>query len=263
MLKMLRIFGLVAISLVVASSNVAVADPWKDESGKGWKQKHGKYKKNKKYKFKEEYKRGKGGYKYERDDGNCKYEYKEDKHGYKEERNCKGGNRAAGGPPPWAPAHGYRGTHPRDRRGGTRTAYVAPFDLNRGHCDRSALGTVLGAATGGAVGSTIGRGDGRTAAIIGGTILGALVGGSIGRSMDQVDQNCVGQALEHAPDGNAITWNTDGSRARHQVTPVKTYQDTRGRYCREYQTTSVVGGRRRRSYGTACRQPDGSWRLID
>lgn len=33
-------------------------------------------------------------------------------------------------------------------------------------------------------------------------------------------------------------------------------------YCREYQSSSVVGGRQVYSYGTACQQPDGSWRIV-
>jgi hypothetical protein len=33
-------------------------------------------------------------------------------------------------------------------------------------------------------------------------------------------------------------------------------------YCREYQTTTTVGGQRMASYGTACQQPDGSWRIV-
>ena len=33
--------------------------------------------------------------------------------------------------------------------------------------------------------------------------------------------------------------------------------------CREATTTVVIGGRQQRVYGTACRQPDGSWHLVD
>lgn len=32
--------------------------------------------------------------------------------------------------------------------------------------------------------------------------------------------------------------------------------------CREYQSTAVVNGRQVPSYGTACLQPDGSWRIV-
>jgi hypothetical protein len=35
-----------------------------------------------------------------------------------------------------------------------------------------------------------------------------------------------------------------------------------GLTCREYQATATVGGRPQESYGTACLQPDGSWRIV-
>ena len=106
------------------------------------------------------------------------------------------------------------------------------------------------------------RAWGRTVAIIGGTILGALVGGSLGRAMDRVDQNCVGQALERAENGQSIVWNNPRTGARYRLTPTRTYKDTRDRYCREYTTKGTIGGKEQQLYGKACRQPDGSWELI-
>jgi len=48
-----------------------------------------------------------------------------------------------------------------------------------------------------------------------------------------------------------------------QATPTSdTYLDRLGRYCREYQSTVIVGGMVRPSYGTACLQPDGSWQIV-
>jgi len=35
-----------------------------------------------------------------------------------------------------------------------------------------------------------------------------------------------------------------------------------GRYCREFLQEVVIGGRKEQAYGTACRQPDGSWEVI-
>ncbi|HZS85111.1 MAG TPA: hypothetical protein VFA50_19710 [Stellaceae bacterium] len=32
--------------------------------------------------------------------------------------------------------------------------------------------------------------------------------------------------------------------------------------CREYTTTSIVGGQPQQLYGTACLQPDGTWRIV-
>jgi len=41
------------------------------------------------------------------------------------------------------------------------------------------------------------------------------------------------------------------------------YRTSDGRYCREYQAQVMVGGVPQPSYGTACQQPDGSWRVVN
>lgn len=46
-----------------------------------------------------------------------------------------------------------------------------------------------------------------------------------------------------------------------QTTP--NYVDTYGRTCREYQTTGFVAGSHGNMYGTACLQPDGTWRVVN
>jgi hypothetical protein len=38
---------------------------------------------------------------------------------------------------------------------------------------------------------------------------------------------------------------------------------TAGQYCREYQSTTVIDGKPQPMYGTACLQPDGSWRIVN
>ncbi len=47
------------------------------------------------------------------------------------------------------------------------------------------------------------------------------------------------------------------------MVPVRTYRTPAGMYCREYQQTVVVGGQPQQGYGTACRKPDGSWRVTN
>jgi len=143
---------------------------------------------------------------------------------------------------------------------------VTPADLiilpdnGIGTCNREFLGELLGAAVGGATGATLGKGDGNILASIGGAVLGVLIGGEIGRAMDQVDQNCIGQALERAPTGQSVTWRDADRNAEYNVTPTRTYQSRLGQYCREYETKIVIGGKVENAIGYACRQPDGSWR---
>ena len=63
-----------------------------------------------------------------------------------------------------------------------------------------------------------------------------------------------------APIGESITWN-DGN-ASGSVTPTREGNSSAGRYCREFHHEVTIGGNREQTYGTACRQPDGSWEVI-
>jgi surface antigen len=142
-----------------------------------------------------------------------------------------------------------------------------PYGFNRGTCDRGMVGNelvggMLGGVAGGLLGAQIGHGSGRTAATIGTAIVGMLVGGSVGRSMDAVDQGCMAGALAYLPDNKPIAWQGDEG-ADYRMMPVKSYRVEDGRYCREYTATAVVGGRRQQTYGTACRQPDGQWQIVN
>ncbi len=119
---------------------------------------------------------------------------------------------------------------------------------------------VIGGVLGGVLGSEIGRGHGRTAAIIVGTIAGTAVGGAVGRSMDETDRLKTSATLESVRTGVASTWRNPDTGHQYSVTPTKTYDATSGP-CREYTVDSLIGGKKEAVYGTACRQPDGSWKV--
>ena len=59
-----------------------------------------------------------------------------------------------------------------------------------------------------------------------------------------------------------IGWVNPDSGNSGSYTPTKTYQVDSGQYCREFQQTITVGGQTEDAYGTACREPDGSWRIV-
>ncbi len=124
------------------------------------------------------------------------------------------------------------------------------------------FGGLLGAALGAAAGTQFGKGSGRAVAIIGGGLIGALIGGSLGKSMDQTDQYQVNHALENSPTGSTIVWQNADTGGAYKVTPTKTYQVAENAYCREFTTWGMVGGYEEKMYGTACRQPDGSWKTV-
>lgn len=121
-------------------------------------------------------------------------------------------------------------------------------------------GMVIGGVLGGVLGSQVGGGHGRTAAIIAGTLAGAAIGGAIGNSMDEVDRMRTAQTLETVRTGVPAQWRNPDTGNQYTVVPTRTY-DTASGPCREYTIDAMIGGRPEKVYGTACRQPDGSWRV--
>ena len=126
-------------------------------------------------------------------------------------------------------------------------------------------GTLIGAAAGGLVGSQIGSGTGNAAAIGLGVLLGGLAGQNVGQTLDQADMAYASEtsysALESAPSGTTYQWRNPDSGNSGTTTPTQTYQSSDGSYCREFTQTVNVGGQIQDAYGTACRQPDGSWKI--
>jgi len=127
---------------------------------------------------------------------------------------------------------------------------------------KTLIGGLGGAAAGGLIAAAL---HGGTAGIIGGVLAGGLIGGAIGDRMDAADrreaQKASQQALEKSPSGTAVAWHNPDSGHAGTVTPVRTFQKKSGQYCREYQQTVTIDGREQQAYGTACRQPDGNWKI--
>ena len=131
---------------------------------------------------------------------------------------------------------------------------------------KQGLGTLLGAVAGGVAGAQVGKGRGKIVATGVGAALGALIGNEIGKSLDRADQlalqHTTQETLETAPVGTTNAWHNPDSGNRGTVTPTQTYQQSDGTYCREFTQTVTIGNRTEEAYGTACRQPDGSWQII-
>jgi len=132
--------------------------------------------------------------------------------------------------------------------------------------EKQTVGAVVGGVAGGLLGSQIGGGSGRLAATAGGTLLGVLLGSEVGKSLDRADRlyasRTTQSALESSRSGVTSTWSNPDSGHSGTVTPQPAYQTSSGEYCREYQQQITVGGRTETGYGTACRQPDGTWRIV-
>ncbi|NKB59300.1 MAG: glycine zipper 2TM domain-containing protein [Alphaproteobacteria bacterium] len=127
-------------------------------------------------------------------------------------------------------------------------------------------GTLLGAGLGALAGSQIGSGTGQLAAVAIGALAGAYVGSEVGKSLDRADriemENSTQRALETAPSGQTVAWRNPDSGNSGTIVPQPAVQADSGEYCREYQQTITVGGKSEQAYGRACRQPDGSWKIV-
>ena len=123
-------------------------------------------------------------------------------------------------------------------------------------------GAAVGAVTGAAIGSTIGDGSGQFLATAVGMMIGAIVGDEIGRSIDITDERQAQEALEKNKTGQSTSWVNPDTGGEVSIVPTRTYKDSSGEYCREYTTDVFVGGKKEKAHGTACREPDGSWKIV-
>lgn len=147
-------------------------------------------------------------------------------------------------------------------------------------------GGALGAVVGGLAGTQVGSGRGRTAAIIAGTILGGALGAGIGNRLTAEDNQyatqTTQQALASAPPNQPVRWQNPNTGVYGDVTPVSpvyqqpysnvygqqpaygtTYSQPQAVDCRDYKQTIFVDNQRyETATGTACRQPDGSWKIV-
>lgn len=124
------------------------------------------------------------------------------------------------------------------------------------------VGVMTGALAGGLLGSTIGQGSGQVLAIGVGAIAGALIGGAIGKNMDDTDRLKMNRALENNSTGQPAYWHNNRTGANYEVVPVRNVTVDGNQYCREYRTVANIAGKKQQVYGTACRQPDGTWKAV-
>ena len=133
--------------------------------------------------------------------------------------------------------------------------------------EKQTLGTLIGAGLGGLAGSQIGSGTGQLAAVGAGVLLGGLLGSEIGKSLDKADQANLERnaqnTLETAPSGVSSSWVNPDSGNSGSLTPTKTYATATGQPCREYVSTVTIDGQTEEVYGTACREPDGTWHFVN
>ena len=163
-------------------------------------------------------------------------------------------------PPPWAPAHGYRNKHVHKYE--YHEDHGKDLGIFDGRCIYEKAGTIIGGVVGGVLGSKVGDGDGKKIAIIAGTILGAILGKRVGAHYDEKDRYCTGQTLEHAKNGQVVTWQNPETNVAYAVTPVSSYRQGDS-LCRQFviETASSTGHTTKKNKD-ACRDENQVWNTL-
>jgi surface antigen len=107
-----------------------------------------------------------------------------------------------------------------------------------------------------------GQGGGKALAIVGGAVLGGIIGGHLGAQLDENSRrNALIAQNQALSSGRPSQWHGTQRDTYGSFDPGPVYSTNQG-YCREYNTTITVGSKREKGYGQACRQPDGSWKIV-
>lgn len=126
--------------------------------------------------------------------------------------------------------------------------------------NKAQTGAGLGALGGGLAGALIGPSKNEEQNALIGAGLGALVGYIIGNEMDKQDQAKLLATFDKTPSYQTTEWVNPDTRNHYAVTP-KPAVKKQGRFCREAEIRSIIGGQEEIIVSTACRRPDGRWEL--
>ena len=87
------------------------------------------------------------------------------------------------------------------------------------------------------------------------------------RLRDSDDRLFMERTLQNALEFNrtlqAAVWRNAATGASGTVTPTRTFRPAPAVWCREFESSVTVSDRRQTSTGTACREWDGTWHVVD
>lgn len=135
-----------------------------------------------------------------------------------------------------------------------------------------AVGTGIGGLVGGIIGSQFGKGSGKTAATIGGVLLGGIAGNAIAKDACKDKRqdahyynNAYYDSFNDPQEDERYEWSNPYTNNHGYVSAGEYYnegyQDFDGP-CREFTQSVYIDGRPEQATGVACRQQDGTWRIV-
>lgn len=140
----------------------------------------------------------------------------------------------------------------------------AQVERDTGVSTGAQAGVLTGAAAGGVIAGLAGASP---AWIAGSILLGGLVGGVIGDALTERDRqqhaDTTYQAIENQPQGGSVAWNNPDSGNSGNTQIRRVYEADGGQACKDFTQTVNVGGEVQTQTGTACRQADGTWKVLE
>ncbi len=99
-----------------------------------------------------------------------------------------------------------------------------------------------------------------------GRLAAGLLGAEGAKGLNEADRQAMElaakNAFDNAPTGRGAPWRNPATGNSGTITPVRSFQDARRDYCRDFQQVIVAGGQTRQGKGTACRRADGLWQVV-
>jgi surface antigen len=95
---------------------------------------------------------------------------------------------------------------------------------------------------------------------------GGLIGGKLGVALDKADRaagfEAEYKALEYSSGGELVTWTGKSGGASGRVVAAQPYR-VGSQDCRQYSHELLLAGAAKSGRGTACRNSDGTWTLLE
>ncbi len=159
----------------------------------------------------------------------------------------------------------------RDQRWNQRhnRTYTYNDDVYYQQCRTSAdpAGVIIGALIGGLIGNAAGNRNNTTATTAAGVILGGALGAAMTKNMDCNDRSYAYKTyyngLNAGRSGARYQWQNPANGHRGEFNVGRYYNDPDNFRCADFTQVIYINGRPENARGTACRQPDGSWAIVN
>lgn len=130
--------------------------------------------------------------------------------------------------------------------------------------DKVAIGTIGGAVIGGLIGyELLGAGQGRYITALALGAAGSAGGALLAERLTEFDRTAMNETafntLQNGASGETATWDSTRTGTQGSITPLRTFLDSQGRICREYDAEVSVQGESVTGRETACMTKAGHW----